>query len=132
MIHPTRVLLLLATVASVACSGHNSASTPRAARTNPREITAEEIRGSAANNAMEVVQFLRPAWLQRHGAMSFGNDGDIVIYLNDVRMGGRDALGQVEARSIATIRFYDGPSAQARFGLNHLHGAIQISTVAGG
>lgn len=131
MIHPARTLLLLVAAASLACaSGHPS--TPRPPRVNPRLITTEELRESRANTAMDAIQFLRPNWLQRGGALSMRSDTEIAVYLNDSRLGGVETLRSLEVRSIETIRFYDGPTAQARFGLDNQHGAIQVTTVAGG
>ncbi|MBV9772981.1 MAG: hypothetical protein JO040_03485 [Gemmatimonadetes bacterium] len=95
-------------------------------RYDARVITADEVSESPARNAFELVQLLRPAWLQKKGAYSFGDDGDIVVYLDDVRMGGPDALRQIEVSALTGVRFLDAVSAQARFGLSHAHGAIQV------
>ena len=55
-------------------------------------------------------------------------DGDIVVYLNDTRLGGPDALRQVETISITSIRYYDPGAANFKFGSGHHHGVIQVST----
>jgi hypothetical protein len=59
-------------------------------------------------------------------------DGDVLVYLDDVRLGGLDALRSQPISGIDSIRFLDAPTASARFGLNHPHGAIQIAPRRGG
>lgn len=91
-------------------------------------ITQEEVRESTGRNAFEVVQFLRPRWLQKQGAVAMRSDGDVVVYLDRTRLGGPDMLRQVEKAVVLSIRFFDASGAQARFGMDHPYGAIQIVT----
>lgn len=113
-------LLLLA-----ACSA-GLRNPSRGERYDARVITPEEVRGSQARNAYELVQLLRPGWLQKKGVYSFRDDGDIVVYLDDMRVGGPDALRQIEVTALSSLRFLDPVAAQARFGLSHNYGAIQV------
>jgi hypothetical protein len=91
-------------------------------------ITAEEVRGTQAKDAYEIIQFLRPGWLQRRGAYTFGDDGGIAVYLNSVRLPGLEALREIESGAVTSIRYFDSMAAHFRFGLSHNHGAIQVVT----
>jgi hypothetical protein len=91
-------------------------------------ITTEELRGTHATDAYEIIQFLRPGWLQRRGAYSFGNDGGIAVYLNNMRLPGLEALREIESGAVTYIRYFDSVAAHFRFGLSHNHGAIQVVT----
>jgi hypothetical protein len=91
-------------------------------------ITTEEVRAIHAKDAYEVIQFLRPGWLQRRGAYSFGDDGGIAVYLNGMRLRGIETLREIESGAVTSIRYFDAMAAQFRFGLSHNHGAIQVIT----
>jgi hypothetical protein len=91
-------------------------------------ITAEEIRDSRARDAYEIIQFLRPGWLQQSGAYSFRNDGGIAVYLNRMRLPGLEALREIETGAVTYIRHFDAVGAQFTFGISHNHGAIQVVT----
>jgi hypothetical protein len=91
-------------------------------------IETEELRRSPAKDAYEIIQFLRPSWLQQAGAYSFRNDGGIAVYLNSVRLANVEALREVESGIVTSIRYFDSMAAQFRFGLSHNHGAIQVIT----
>ena len=54
-------------------------------------------------------------------------EGDIVVYVNDVRMGGPEALQNVGAEAVVAIRYLDAAQA-ARYGTGHQHGAILVTT----
>jgi hypothetical protein len=127
--HAQRRLLLLSLVAALGCAGH--AQTPHAAPRNSRVIDSQELSTTHASNLYEAVQFLRPGWLRNQGAVSLGNDGYVVVYLNDTRLGPPESLRQVVLARVSHLRFYDPVSAQATFGLNHSHGAIQVILDAG-
>ncbi len=132
----TRPVVLLALLGCAACAsapapGSGSASAgataPARSRGSSSLITREEVQASQGRNAYEVVEFLRPAWLRkRGGAVGVENDGAVVVYMDDTRLGPTDALRQIEKTAIASIRFLDPVSAQARYGLNHSYGAIQV------
>jgi hypothetical protein len=91
-------------------------------------ITAEELRDSRGRDAYEIIEFLRPGWLQRRGEYSFRNDGGIAVYLNGMRLGGIEGLRDIERDVVTSIRYFDPVAAQFRFGLSHNHGAIQVVT----
>lgn len=91
-------------------------------------ISLEQVEAARVDNAYELVRMHHPMWLRKRGANTLQNDGDIVVYLNDTRMGGPDVLRQIETISITSIRFYDVGAANFKFGAGHTHGAIQVST----
>jgi len=80
-------------------------------------------------NALEAIQALRPIWLQTRGPNTLlGTPTEVVVYLNDTKLGGVSTLDQVTTPAIVTIRHLNGREATARWGLDHGAGAIVIST----
>ena len=114
-------------LASAACAG-GAAGSPAARGSRNAVITEEEITGSGAATAYDLVRGLRPMWLTPRGRHSTQNPaGDIIwVYVNSTRLGAPDALQQVAAADVGTIRFYDAGAANYRFGTGHLNGAIQV------
>lgn len=93
-------------------------------------ISPEEIASSGQTDAFGVVQLLRPQWLNTRGRGSITQQEGIKVYLDDSLMGGVEYLRQITARSIASIRYYDGLEATQRWGLDHGLGAIAVATRA--
>jgi hypothetical protein len=105
-------------------------------------ITEAEISGSTASNAYDLVQNLRPRWLNTRGQQSLGTvtratptgpvaameRTTIAVYVDGARMGELDQLRSISARDIATIRRLSAGEATQRFGGDHPHGAILVST----
>lgn len=87
-------------------------------------ITLPEVQAARIDNAYELVRTLHPMWLRKRGSY----EGEIVVYLNEARLGGPEALRHVETTNIAWIRYYDPGAANFKFGSGHQHGAIQVST----
>jgi len=104
----------------------SSRSGPSTARSTP--ITLEDVRTANAPNAYELIQTHRPAWLRKRGENSIRNDGDIVVYLNNARMGGPSSLQQIVTTTITSVQFLDPGTATYRFGNGHPYGAIVVST----
>jgi hypothetical protein len=98
------------------------------ARADPQFISLVEIRDSGESTAYEVVQALRPLWLNKRGAQSIQYDTDILVYMGNARIGELSALRQISAASIASMRFLDAKAANYRFGMGHPNGAIVLST----
>ena len=122
---PTGLLLFLA----IACSsaGGKPGTRPPAPRSDL--ITAEELRSGQFRNAYEAVSNLRARWLQSRGTDTFlGKPGEVQVHLDDVRLGGVTSLREIPVIDIAYMQFFDPASASARWGLDHSHGAIYVST----
>jgi hypothetical protein len=128
--HFSRRVLATTMVAFAACASGGGAST---ALQNPNVISTEEIAASSASNAYEVIQRLRPNFLRTRGAVH-GTPGaanavemvDLVVYLNENRLGGSDQLRQVSTTDIREIRYFNSSEATTKWGTGHSAGAIQI------
>jgi hypothetical protein len=147
----TRILVPLALSALTACAAGGSGSTTPRAGSNL--IALEEISRTGAQNAYQVVESLRPAWLRTRGVQSLsesthtvGRDGrggqtvagdggvtipnagrpQVIAYLGTMRLGPVSSLREIPAADIGSIRFLSPAQATHRFGANHTHGAIVV------
>jgi len=93
-------------------------------------LTAGEIREVAAADAFEAVRLLRPEWLVQRGQSAFYDpEGDnIRAFLDEMEIGGVEALAAVSANVIEVIRFVDAAHATARWGARYTQGVIQVIT----
>jgi hypothetical protein len=132
-----RFVSVLAASAIYACaSGGSSDTEQRPTRPERRDafvISERELGTSTARNALEAVQKLRPQWLRGRGSGSFGRAPDVVmIYLNDVRLGGPPALAQLMTDGVKEIRYFNAADATSRWGTDHTAGAIVVTMKSGG
>ena len=98
-------------------------------------ITGPEARETSANDAYEVVQLLRPAWLRSRAAPSLTNPEATYarIYVDNVPMaGGTRDLRNIAAGDIREIRYISPTDATTRFGTGHSGGVIMVLTRRGG
>lgn len=122
--------LALLTVAVAACATTPATKT----RTDRNRITAEEVQQSQATDAYEVVQRLRPQWLNVRGGGSLTRGTGILVYLNSSRLGGVESLRQIEIETIQELEFYDQSKAVAMLsgiGSDAIAGAIIVHTRVG-
>jgi len=129
------VTVSLAALLLTACaSGTGTGATARAPGTSARRdanvITAEEIRGTAAQTLYDAVRNLRPAWMMRSRptAMLQQNQGELIVYVDGTRFGNMESLRQINPGSAQVVRYYSPSAAEGRFGPGHLLGAIEVST----
>ena len=116
-------------LAAIGCGGGGSgtAAQPgtetRTTRGSANLITEAEISGTAYQNAMEVVQNLRPAMMRaRPGG------GPVMFYLDDVKMVDLSALTSVPANRVKEIRYINAGDATTRWGTGHASGVILVTT----
>jgi len=112
-------------------SGTAGASQPSTSRSrgSPDRITAEELATIDVQNALQAVQRLRPSFLQnRGGASSSITQGpvDVVVYVDQTRMGGPNALSQIPISDVKEIVHLSGTDATQRYGTGHGSGAIIV------
>lgn len=109
------------------------ASAPGGSGTDLRALTQSEIQEIQASHALEVIQLLRPRWLQSRGDRSFGAIGqNILVYENDARLGTvEEVLHLVPAENIVRMEWVDGSRAGLLpgAGSGHVEAAILIYTM---
>ncbi|MEP6690063.1 MAG: hypothetical protein ABJD07_02840 [Gemmatimonadaceae bacterium] len=76
----------------------------------------------------QAIQTLRGTWLSKRGPASINSEGDIIVYLDNNRLGGPRTLRQIDVHAVASARHLSAVEAQALFGLNHPYGAIIVNT----
>jgi hypothetical protein len=93
-------------------------------------ITQEEIAASTETNAYDAVARLRPLFLRTRGRTSINNQGDehATVFVDGQRYGDVSSLKNIVANQIREIRYYGGPEAVTKFGMDYGSGAIEVIT----
>jgi hypothetical protein len=123
MIRDYSVLGLLLLVGACATAGTGGERSPRDI------ITRTQLEQSTASTAYEAIERLHPQWFQLRGQQSLSGRTDLVVYLNNARMGGRESLRGISLAGVEYIQRFDAPAATVRWGIGHAAGAILVSTV---
>ena len=106
-----------------------STSAPRVASPSSELITHEQLNERTYASLYEAVRSLHAGWLRTRGGESFAGSSQVLVYRDGMRVGGVAALRSINAREIGYVRYYDGNSATARWGLGHGNGVIFVSTL---
>ncbi len=93
-------------------------------------LTTEEMQKVGNANLLQVVQALRPHWLSTRGRDSIYAQGDVVVFMDGVQYGSPATLESINSSTVSELRYFDGPTATARWGLCCGHGVIYITTLA--
>ena len=126
--HPNRRQIILGFVAGVGlaalagcASGGGGEGGPRR---DPDLITAEELADYQSLTCLEVIQRIRPRWLQRRGS-----EQNPVVYQNGNRIGlAEEVLPGIPASDVQSLRYLDANDATTRFGTGHGSGAIEVTS----
>lgn len=103
-----------------------AASSGEESSRNTSILTREEIVEADQMDALQLVRAERPQWLFRRGSRTMSGDTDVVVYLDGARLGGPESLAQIATITIERMRHYSEREAQYRWGVGHLHGAIEV------
>jgi hypothetical protein len=120
----SRVIVLAFAVIATACAHPQAGSAPP----DRTLITREQLQTRRFSNTFDAVQTLHAEWLTNRGTYSARNQVQLWVYFDNQKLGGVERLREIDPNHVAYIRFYDGPSAAARWGLDHQLGAIYVST----
>lgn len=123
-------LVFVAVCLAAACAGQSRAAS---GRYNPNLIDAPEIQemqNAGVRDLFELVSRQRPTWLQTRTERSLQLPTAVLVYHNETRLGGVDALRGYPLHSVVSLRYLD--AAQAGLlpggGSAHVEGAIVIRT----
>lgn len=135
----------LSTIRSTPAIGQSSES----ARTRSRSvITTAEIEKFGTNGSVhDLVHALRRAWLNVHDMslretprltavpgreahVTPAEDATLMIYLDNVKVGGIEELRSLPIAGALEVRYFTAAQAMRRWGSGHEHGAIEVITSA--
>src|SRR5687768_17348156 len=91
-------------------------------------VTREEHLEGAYASVSEAAAAGRSASLRPRGPDSFVLPSVVWVYVDGARLGGVETLRSMQPRLINTVRFYDGPTATGRWGVENGAGVIHVST----
>ena len=124
-------IIVLAAVA-LACGTSTASQRDRAGgrQTDNSVLTADELWNATETNLFDLIRARRPMWMRSQKPTTIRADGDpgMIVYLDNVRLGGLEMLRQFAPNSVMAVRYFSPSAAQARFGPGHLNGAIQLSS----
>jgi hypothetical protein len=95
-------------------------------------LTADQLNAQVYHNAYDAVEALRTNWLRPRGPDSFTSPSAVVVYLDNEKLGGVELLRGIQLLNVLVIRHYDAATANARWGVGHASGVIQVLTMASG
>ncbi|HUE77825.1 MAG TPA: hypothetical protein VMM83_07785 [Longimicrobiales bacterium] len=124
----TRRLLLLATLLTpIACAARTDAD---ASERFDLITQAEMQKYGRYSNLYDVIEVLRPRWLRPQGGGDtfMGAEGRVQIHMDGVRLGGVSVLHSFSPVGVTSISWLRPLEASSRYGFDHSHGAIIIST----
>jgi hypothetical protein len=122
-------LLLLLLLAAACGSAPRLETGPMPRGRDSNRLSRDEVVATNTSTALDAIRMLRPSWLRKRGAMSVTQHADIMIYLDNVQVGGLGMLQSIPVNSITSLRFLDAATATQRWGTGHPHGAILVSTM---
>ncbi len=133
-------LYLGAVIAAIGCtSGPQPPSPSTGIPRSSTVITADEMAETHAdlNSAYDAVARLRPNWLAPHGVTSTGASAasteTATVWVDGQNIGSINALRNINAYQVGSMRYYDVTQAGARFGIRGgSSGVIEVTMKGAG
>lgn len=99
-------------------------------------LTSQQIRKVQGqyDDMYQVVQNLRPMWLQTRGNVSFRDPEaqNPAVFVDGVEQGRVEALRRIDPSDVEEAEFLSASDATTRYGTGYPGGVIRISTRSGG
>src|SRR3989454_8719291 len=93
-------------------------------------VTMEELaKVSSSSTLFEALRALRPIWFRRNPTtLRPEAEGDVVVYLDQSRLGGPESLRPIPVTGVTPLRLYSAAVAEARLCPQHPHGSLRVIT----
>src|SRR5687767_15363671 len=118
-----RVVLVALILAAAGCGARQIPGQ----RVDRNVITAEQISANGYRTAFDAVEALRAPWLITRPD-GLNTNREVLVYLDESRLGGAETLRQMNASQIRLIRYIDAATAINRWGVDHGQGVIMVVT----
>jgi hypothetical protein len=129
-----RWVTMVGTAAAIAAVGGCSPRRARSAgdlppsRADRRELTRAQMLAGNYLTVYDAVIALRSNWLRPRGPDSFSSPSQVLVYVDGNRLGDVERLREFQPTLIASVRYLDAITAQARWGVGHSAGVIEVRT----
>ena len=128
-LHPSALVLLAFGAVASACARTSQPNDISRTSSNASVISRTEMENARYASLYEVVQSLRGRWLQTRGPKTLlGRPGEVQVFVDDMRMGGVDALRSLKTDNVVSISFVDPVAAGQRWGGKYAQGTIVVTT----
>src|SRR5688572_27893850 len=97
-------------------------------RADRREITRAQMLAGNYVTVYDAVIAMRSNWVRPRGPDSFSSPSQVLVYLDGNRLGDVERLREFQPTLVATVRYLDAIAAQARWGVGHAAGVIEVRT----
>jgi hypothetical protein len=115
-------------IVALVCACSLKSKEQTTASTDRSVITQTQFSEYHFNSAYDAVASLRANWMNTRGPDSFSHPSAVRVYLDNVLLGDTATLKTIPVTNVVYMRYYDGVSASARWGLDHGAGVIFVST----
>jgi hypothetical protein len=127
-----RFYALLTLLSSMTGCAAGTQGGPERSQSSRAPISIEEIQSLPTQyTAHDAVQRLRPRWMRPRGPASFAGTAPVVVFMDNVRVGGLDFLTSIPLERVSEIRYFDASDATNRWGTGLAGGAIEVITARG-
>ena len=109
-----------------------SAPTRETRRVDRTVITRDQMLDGSYVTVYDAVAALRSNWLRPRGPDSFVLPSIVWVYVDGSRAGDVSILRNIQPKLVNAVRFYDGPTATGRWGVDNGAGVIHVSTWSDG
>ena len=126
-----RAVWLLALCVVVLVAACQSAAPRETRRLDRSVITREQMLNGNYSNVFDAVAALHSSWLRPRTATQLASSV-VWVYVDGSRAGDVEVLRTIQPTLVNAVRFYDGPTATSRWGVDHASGVIHVSTWSSG
>lgn len=129
--HSRTVVVFALSVVVLACARSSKPNDVMRPSSDASVISRAEMEQARYASLYEVVQALRGRWLQTRGPNTLlGRPGEVQVFVDEMRMGGVDALRSLKTDNVVSITFVDPVAAGQRWGGKYAQGTIVVTTSA--
>lgn len=116
------IVLILPVLFVLGCA--SAASSSGEGRSDPNVLTQAQI--DRYSNVYQAVQTLRSQWFRVRSPPDFDSAGSVVVYRDNLRAGGLEALQRMPTVGVEEVRYFPPIAASQRWGLGHENGVIHV------
>lgn len=121
---PMAVVLCVSTLVA-GCAARRARTEARGDRA---QLTAEQLTVGRYQTLYDAIAALRSHWLRPRTVDSFATPTQVVVYMDNMRLGGVEVLRRIAPTGIAYVRRIDGAVAGTRWGIGHGQGVIYVAS----